>query len=95
MKLNSIKLLKNAYLKLQKISSNIRSKFSKNLFLKGNKTEFDSVDMVTFFSLLEKEIKLAKLKNPNFLDENFFFKYKKIDMKKIQYFINKHNEKKN
>ncbi len=95
MKFNSIKLTKSAYDNLKKISSNIKKKFNSNISIKGNKSEFDSVDVVTFFSLLEKEIKKQKLKNPNFLDENFFFKYEKIDIKKIQNLMNKQNEKRN
>ena len=43
-------------------------------------------------TILEKNLKHNKFKNPNFLDEKFFFKFNKIDMKKILLQIKKHNE---
>ena len=41
--------IKVAYLKLKEISPNLKEKYSNNIKIKGKKTKFDSVDIVTFF----------------------------------------------
>ena len=58
-------------------------KFSLKLKIKGNKSNFDSVDVVSFFSILDKEIEKNKLKNPDFMNENFFFKLDDINLETI------------
>ena len=85
-------LIKISYNELKSIKNNIKKPFSVNLEIKGTKTEFDSVDIITYLTILEKNLKHNKFKNPNFLDEKFFFKFNKIDMKKILLQIKKHNE---
>ena len=57
MKLNYQNILKSSYTHLKNISDNIKKKFSLKLTVKGYKSEFDSVDIVNFFSILEKELK--------------------------------------
>ena len=65
-------VVKNSYERLKKINPKMK-KFSLKLKIKGNKSNFDSVDVVSFFSILDKEIEKNKLKNPDFMNENFFF----------------------
>ena len=78
---------------LKDISDNIKKKFSLKLTVKGSKSEFDSIDIVNFFSILEKELKKNKAKSPNFLDEKFFFKFQNISFSKLAEQIRKKNEK--
>ena len=78
---------------LKDISDNIKKKFSLKLIVKGSKSEFDSIDIVNFFSILEKELKKNKAKSPNFLDEKFFFKFQNISFSKLIEQIRKINEK--
>tara|TARA_A100001015_G_C14896023_1_gene674454 strand:- start:490 stop:771 length:282 start_codon:yes stop_codon:yes gene_type:complete len=93
MKLNYQNILKSSYTHLKDISDNIKKKFSLKLTVKGSKSEFDSVDIVNFFSILEKELKKNKAKSPNFLDEKFFFKFQNISFSKLVEQIRKINEK--
>ena len=93
MKLNYQNILKSSYTHLKDISDNIKRKFSLKLTVKGSKSEFDSVDIVNFFSILEKELKKNKAKSPNFLDEKFFFKFQNISFSKLVEQIRKINEK--
>ena len=93
MKLNYQNILKSSYMHLKDISDNIKKKFSLKLTVKGSKSEFDSIDIVNFFSILEKELKKNKAKSPNFLDEKFFFKFQNISFLKLVEQIRKKNEK--
>tara|TARA_B100001121_G_C18685323_1_gene620428 strand:+ start:2497 stop:2778 length:282 start_codon:yes stop_codon:yes gene_type:complete len=93
MKLNYQNILKSSYMHLKDISDNIKKKFSLKLIVKGSKSEFDSIDIVNFFSILEKELKKNKAKSPNFLDEKFFFKFQNISFSKLIEQIRKINEK--
>ena len=93
MKLNYQNILKSSYMHLKDISDNIKKKFSLKLTVKGSKSEFDSIDIVNFFSILEKELKKNKAKSPNFLDEKFFFKFQNISFSKLVEQIKKINEK--
>ena len=93
MKLNYQNILKSSYMHLKDISDNIKKKFSLKLTVKGSKSEFDSIDIVNFFSILEKELKKNKAKSPNFLDEKFFFKFQNISFSKLIEQIKKINEK--
>ena len=93
MKTNYQKILKSSYLRLKNISNNIKKKFSLKLTVKGSRSEFDSIDIVNFFSILEKELKKNKVKSPNFLDEKFFFKFQNISFLQLQEQIKKKNEK--
>jgi len=93
MKLNYQNILKSSYMHLKDISDNIKKKFSLKLTVKGSKSEFDSIDIVNFFSILEKELKKNKAKSPNFLDEKFFFKFQNISFSKLIEQIRKINEK--
>ena len=93
MKLNYQNILKSSYMHLKDISDNIKKKFSLKLTVKGSKSEFDSIDIVNFFSILEKELKKNKAKSPNFLDEKLFFKFKNISFSKLIEQIRKINEK--
>ena len=93
MKTNYQKILKSSYLRLKDISNNIKKKFSLKLTVKGSRSEFDSIDIVNFFSILEKELKKDKVKSPNFLDEKFFFKFQNISFLQLQEQIKKTNEK--
>ena len=76
------KIVKNSYEKLKNIHPKLK-KFSLKIKIKGNKSNFDSVDIVTFFSILDKGIEENKLKNPNFMNENFFFKLDNITIENI------------
>tara|TARA_S200000501_G_C20662846_1_gene672665 strand:- start:436 stop:717 length:282 start_codon:yes stop_codon:yes gene_type:complete len=93
MKLNYLNIIKISYLKLKDMSNNIKKKFSSKIIIKGPKSEFDSVDVINFFSILEKEIKKNKLKSPNFLDEKFFFKFQNINFAQLINQLKKLNEK--
>lgn len=93
MKLNYLNIIKISYLKLKDMSNNIKKKFSSKIIIKGPKSEFDSVDVINFFSILEKEIKKNKLKSPNFLDEKFFFKFQNINFTQLINQLKKLNEK--
>ena len=89
-KLKIHSVVKVSYEKLKKINPKMK-KFSLKLKIKGNKTNFDSVDVVSFFSILDKEIEKNKLKNPDFMNENFFFKLDNITLKNIIEKIRKKN----
>lgn len=89
------KIVKNSYEQIKKISPNIKKKYSENLKVKGIRSNFDSVDIVTFFSFLEKNLTFSKIKYKQFLDTNFFFKFEQISIKDIIDIILKYNEKKN
>ena len=83
--------IKLAYLKLKEISPNLKEKYSNNIKIKGKRTKFDSVDIVTFFSFLESQLKASKIKCPQFLDKNFFFKFDEIKIKDLIILIYKKN----
>ena len=83
-------LIKETYEKLKKINPKLK-RYSTELKIKGNKSSFDSVDVVTFFSLLDKEINKNKLKNPDFMNENFFFRLDNITIKNVIDKIEKEN----
>ena len=83
--------IKVAYEKLKKISPNLKENYNKNLKIKGNKSKFDSVDTVTFFSFLESQLRSSKIKFPTFLDKIFFFKFDEIKIKDIIKLIQKKN----
>ena len=93
MKLDYQKILKSSYTHLHEISDNIKKKFSLKLTVKGSNSEFDSVDIINFFSILEKELKKNKAKSPNFLDEKFFFKFQNINFLQLVKQIKKKNKK--
>lgn len=93
MRINYQNILKSSYVRLKDISDNIKKKFSLKLTVKGSKSELDSIDIVNFFSILEKELKKNKLKSPNFLDEKFFFKFQNINFSQLLEQIKKINEK--
>ena len=88
-------VVEKSYLMLKKISPNIKQNFSAEIKIKGTKSKFDSVDIVTFFSFLEKNLLNSKIKHQNFLDKNFFFKFDNISLKTLIKSIQKENEKKN
>lgn len=75
-------IVKKSYEKLKKIQPKLK-KFSLKIKIKGNKSNFDSIDIVTFFSILDKEMDENNLKNPNFMNENFFFKLDNITIENI------------
>lgn len=93
MRINYQNILKSSYVRLKDISDNIKKKFSLKLTVKGSKSELDSIDIVNFFSILEKELKKNKAKSPNFLDEKFFFKFQNINFSQLLEQIKKINEK--
>ena len=93
MKLKITNEVKKSYLMLKKISPNIKQNFSLELKIKGKNSKFDSVDIVTFFSYLEKNLISSKIKHNNFLDKNFFFKFEEISFKNLISSIQKENEK--
>ena len=93
MKLNQQNILKTSYTKIVDISDNVKKKFSLKLTVKGPKSEFDSIDIINFFSILEKEINKNKAKSPNFLDEKFFFKFQDISFSQLINQIKKLNER--
>ena len=70
--INYSNFVKNSYEKLRKINTKLK-KFNIKINIKGNKSSIDSVDTVTFFSILEDDLKKKNLKNPEFLNESFFF----------------------
>ena len=86
---NIKKIIEESYKELKSINPKIKSKFSDKIYLKGNKTEFDSVDIITFLTIIEKRIEKKIKKKINLLDENFFFKYKALNIKNIIDFIKK------
>ena len=91
--LNYTHFVKNSYEKLRKINTKLK-KFNINIKIKGNKSSIDSVDTVTFFSILEDNLKKNDLKNPEFLNENFFFKLNNISLKNVVDIIKKKNHNK-
>ena len=95
MKIKIKKAINKAYLKLKDISPNIKKSFSENIKIKGKGSTFDSVDIITFFSFLETELLNSKVKNPSFLDKEFFFKYEDISIFDIIKLIIKKNGNKN
>ena len=86
---NIKKIIEESYRELRSINPKIKLKFSEKVSLKGDKTELDSVDIITFLTIIEKKIEKKLKKNINLLDENFFFKYKVLNIKNIIDFIKK------
>lgn len=91
--INYANFVKNSYEKLRKINTKLK-KFNINIKIKGNKSSIDSVDTVTFFSILDDDLKKKNVKNPEFLNENFFFKLNDISLKDVVNIIKKKNENK-
>jgi hypothetical protein len=91
--INYSNFVKNSYEKLRKINTKLK-KFNIKINIKGNKSSIDSVDTVTFFSILEDDLKKKNLKNPEFLNESFFFKLNDISLKDVVDIIKKKNEDK-
>jgi len=83
------KALEESYKDLKLINPKLKLKFSEKIYLKGNKSEFDSVDIITFLTIVEKKLDKKIKKKINLLDENFFFKYKNLNIKSIINFIKK------
>jgi len=83
------KALEESYKDLKLINPKLKLKFSEKIYLKGNKSEFDSVDIITFLTLVEKKLDKKIKKKINLLDENFFFKYENLNIKSIINFIKK------
>ena len=54
---------KKAFEKLRNLNNKIK-KFNLKIKIKGDNSMLDSVDTITFFSLLDSEIQKNKLKNP-------------------------------
>ena len=83
------KILQDSYKEFRSINPRIKIKFSDKILLKGNKSEFDSVDILTFLTIIENNVERKLGKKLNLLDENFFFKYKTLNMKNIFDYIKK------
>jgi|TARA_B110001452_G_scaffold263137_1_gene264155 hypothetical protein len=88
-----LQVVKKAFEKLRNLNNKIK-KFNLKIKIKGDNSMLDSVDTITFFSLLDSEIQKNKLKNPDFMNENFFFKYKDISIQDVIYSVKKINDKK-
>lgn len=88
MKKNLKIILQKSYLEVCELNPRLKNKFSLELKIKGKNSIFDSVDVITFFSILDKLLKKNKIKIPNLLDENFFLKYKSIKIKDLLVFLN-------
>ena len=83
------KIIQDSYKEFRSINSRIKLKFSDKILLKGNKSEFDSVDIITFLTMIENNVERELGKKLNLLDENFFFKYKTLNIKNIFDYIKK------
>ena len=83
------KIIQDSYKEFRSINSRIKLKFSGKILLKGNKSEFDSVDIITFLTMIENNVERELGKKLNLLDENFFFKYKTLNIKNIFDYIKK------
>ena len=83
-KVKILSIVKKSYEKLRGINPKLK--------IKGDKSNFDSVDVVSFFSILDNEIEKNKLKNPDFMNENFFFKLDNINLETIVNKIKKNND---
>ena len=88
-----LQVVKKAFQKLRNLNNKIK-KFNLKIKIKGDNSMLDSVDTITFFSLLDSEIQKNKLKNPDFMNENFFFKYENISIQDVIYSVKKINDKK-
>jgi len=88
-----LQVVKKAFEKLRNLNNKIK-KFNLKIKIKGDNSMLDSVDTITFFSLLDSEIQKNKLKNPDFMNENFFFKYNDISIQDVVYSVKKINDKK-
>ena len=83
------KIVQDSYKEFRLINSRIKLKFSDKILLKGNKSEFDSVDIITFLTMIENNFERELGKKLNLLDENFFFKYETLNIKNIFDYIKK------
>ena len=83
------KIIQDSYKEFRSINSRIKLKFSDKILLKGNKSEFDSIDIITFLTIIENNVERQLGKKLNLLDENFFFKYKTLNIKNIFDYIKK------
>ena len=88
-----LQVVKKAFEKLRNLNKKIK-KFNLKIKIKGDNSMLDSVDTITFFSLLDSEIQKNKLKNPDFMNENFFFKYENISIQDVIYSVKNINDKK-
>tara|TARA_B110000967_G_C18767720_1_gene501317 strand:- start:83 stop:373 length:291 start_codon:yes stop_codon:yes gene_type:complete len=88
-----LQVVKKAFEKLRNLNNKIK-KFNLKIKIKGDNSMLDSVDTITFFSLLDSEIQKNKLKNPDFMNENFFFKYENISIQDVIYSVKNINDKK-
>ena len=77
------KIIQDSYKEFRSINSRIKLKFSDKILLKGNKSEFDSIDIITFLTIIENNVERQLGKKLNLLDENFFFKYETLNIKNI------------
>ena len=80
--------VKKAYIKLKHLNPNKKKTFSQKIVIKGKISEFDSVDIVTFFLILDKELKRNNVNATNLLDQNFFFKFKNLNIGNLIKFLN-------
>jgi hypothetical protein len=83
------KIVQDSYKEFRLINSRIKLKFSDKILLKGKKSEFDSVDIITFLTMVENNFEKEFGKKLNLLDENFFFKYETLNIKNIFDYIKK------
>ena len=83
------KIVQDSYKEFRLINSRIKSKFSDKILLKRKKSEFDSVDIITFITMIENNFEKEFGKKLNLLDENFFFKYETLTIKNIFDYIKK------
>ena len=83
------KIIQDSYIEFRTINSKIKLKFSDKILLKGNKSEFDSIDIITFLTIIENNVERQLGKKLNLLDENFFFKYETLNIKNIFDYIKK------
>ena len=81
------KIFKKSYSEFQKLNKKQKKTFSHKIVIKGKGSIFDSVDIVTFFSILDGNFKSNKINIPELLDEKFFFKYKNINFKTLINYI--------
>ena len=81
------KIFKKSYLEFQKLNKKQKKTFSHKIVIKGKGSIFDSVDIVTFFSILDDNFKTNQVNIPELLDEKFFFKYKNISFKTLINYI--------
>tara|TARA_A100001011_G_C14162079_1_gene778714 strand:+ start:503 stop:778 length:276 start_codon:yes stop_codon:yes gene_type:complete len=80
-------IVESSYNELKNINKKIKKKYSLKIILKGKFSEFDSVDLITFFSILDNKFIENQLIIPEFFDDQFFFKYNNINIKDLINYI--------